>query len=389
MEYAQCFKIVATEFNNQGELLTIRNQFAKEGSEFKEWIDTVVDLNYHVSGLCVGGFGIRSIEVNGEKIMGYPMEDGWKVKLVYSLVDTISVEKWDRFICDFGIRNAYNCFEKNGQGDEWDDDCPILAEDYGMRQLMFHILYDIVVLCDEIEEITTDDFEKLYADFPDEDDEDDVIVPITIQSREYYYYTQNQPITCHFFEADREFVSSLSDDSTFKRFLIMMNIHETDHLIAVNGGSGMGHSHRILGENYNTYGYSLVDNWKEKMIYHILEDLSIGDMKQFLGELNISYPILKLLVLSGDDFDETDTDTDFGLEHLFYAVFRKFLVIGKHLIQVSEEAYNQMAWSPPYVANDNDDDDEDDDDTDDDEDVIVPITNEELDAISGEVAKCA
>jgi hypothetical protein len=390
MEDAKCFKIVATEFNNQGELLTIRNQFAKEGSEFKEWIDTVIDLNYHVTGLCVGGFGIRSIEVNDERIIGYAMKDGWKVELINNIVDTISVEKCDRFICDFGIRNAYNCYENNGLGDECDE-CPILAEDYGMKQLMFHILYDIVVLCDEIEEIETKEFEKLFdGDMDDDDDtDDDVIVPITIESREYYYYTQNQPITCHFFEADRDIVSSLSDDSTFKRFLIMMNIHETDHLIAVNGGNGMGHSHRILGENYNTYGYSLVDNWKEKLIYHILKDLSIEDMKQFLGELNISYPFLKLLVLSGEDFDETDTDTDVGLEHLFYAVFRKFLVIGKHLTQVSEEAYNQMAWSPPYVADDNDDDDNDDDDTDDDDDVIVPITDEELDRISGEVASCA
>ena len=210
----------------------------------------------------------------------------------------------------------------------------------------------------------------------------------SIETREYYYYTQNQSITCHFFEADREIVKSLSDDSTFKRFLIMMNIHETDHLIAVNGGNGMGHSNRILGDNHNTYGYSLVDNWKEKLIYHILKDLSIDDMKQFLGELNISNPLLKLLVLSGDDFDETDTDTDVGLEHLFYAVFRKILVIGKHLTQVSEEAYNRMAWFPPYVIN-YDEDDDIDDDTDDDEDVIVPITDEELDRISGEVAKCA
>ena len=191
MEDAKCFKIVATEFNNQGELLTIRNQFAKEGSEFKEWIDTVIDLNYHVTGLCVGGFGIRSIEVNDERIIGYAMEDGWKYEMINNIVDTISVEKCDRFICDFGIRNAYNCYENNGLGDECDE-CPILAEDYGMKQLMFHILYDIVVLCDEIEEIETKEFEKLYADFNEEDDDDD--------EEEDYEFAVPLPITDEAFE---------------------------------------------------------------------------------------------------------------------------------------------------------------------------------------------
>lgn len=170
MEYAECFKIVATEFNNQGDLLTIRNQFAKEGSEFKEWIDFMLekDLNYPVGGLCVGG-GWRSIEVNDELIIGYAMKDGWKFELINNLVDTISVEKCDRFIGDFGIRNAYRSFENNGFGDKF----PNLGEDDGMKQLMFHILYDIVVLCDEIEEIETEEFEKLYADFNEEDDDDD------------------------------------------------------------------------------------------------------------------------------------------------------------------------------------------------------------------------
>jgi hypothetical protein len=181
MEYAECFKIVATEFNKQGDLLTIRNEFAKEGSEFKEWIDFMLerDLNYPVGSLCVGG-GWRSIEVNDELIIGYAMKDGWKFQMMNDIVEKISVDKCERFICDFGIRNAYKCYENNGFGNEF----PNLGDDDGMKELMFHILYDIVVLCDEIEEIETEEFEKLFADFDDddeeeEDDNDGAIVPIT------------------------------------------------------------------------------------------------------------------------------------------------------------------------------------------------------------------
>jgi hypothetical protein len=185
MEYAECFKIVATEFNNQGDLLTIKTEFAKEGSEFKGWIDLMLgrDLNYSVGSLCVRG-GWSSIEVNDELIIGYAMKDGWKFELINNIVDTISVDKCERFICDFGIRNAYKSFENNGI----DVDFPNLGEDIGMKQLMFQILYDIIVLCDEIEEITTDDFELLFdGDMDDDDDdddtddneEDDEIVPIT------------------------------------------------------------------------------------------------------------------------------------------------------------------------------------------------------------------
>jgi hypothetical protein len=174
MEYANCFKIVPTEFNNQGDLLTIRTQFLKEGSEFKEWIDNR-NINKAVGALCVGG-GWSSIEVNDELIIGYAMKDGWKFELIDDLVHTMSDEKCDRLIGDFGIRNAYRSFENNGFGDNF----PNLGTEDGMKQLLFHILYDIIVISDEIEEIETEEFELLFQENDDDqEEEDEAIVPIT------------------------------------------------------------------------------------------------------------------------------------------------------------------------------------------------------------------
>ena len=190
MEYAEFFKVKKSLFNEEGHLLSMNLKTLRSvrSTDLGKYLVELMrdDLNRIVIDYSVNGF---QDELIGDEIwIGYAMKDGWKFELINHLVENINVDNCDKFIGNYGIRKACKVMLNNGFGDE----LPDLTTDSGIQQLMFHILYDIIIIDSEVKKIERDEYDKFFGgeieeEEEEEDEEEDeydeedfeAIVPIT------------------------------------------------------------------------------------------------------------------------------------------------------------------------------------------------------------------
>jgi hypothetical protein len=169
MEHADFFKVNISLLNEEGHLLSmdyktlIRVHSTDLGKYFVELMRG--KLNRIATNYCVNGFENKLI---GDNILiGYAMKDGWKSDLVNELIENIDVNDCEKFIGNYGIRLACSIMLN------YNDELPNLTTDKAIKQLMFFILYDAIIIDSEVEEIERDEYERIFDGVDEDEDEDE------------------------------------------------------------------------------------------------------------------------------------------------------------------------------------------------------------------------
>ena len=201
-----------------------------------------------------------------------------------------------------------------------------------------------------------------------------------------YYMTMKTEINTegHLIAFNQDILNSLKHACEFERFL--NNYDLTEH-IGLYGETEVVDMEGPENVFEDLFGYNMPDGWKHNMVDEFITDMSIKDIETFINDIGF-IKCCQMVLNSGIYEQDNPLEallTNEGLRKFFYCVLYEMIEIADGIEEINIPTFI-VHFGPYWDPNHTNDSD---DDSDDDEEQIVPITDEELDRISGAVAPVA
>jgi hypothetical protein len=143
--------------DNRVELVKLNKQemdiIENKSDKFHQWlIDLYLDQFIYDMDIVVDGK-----EDDDDNSIGYIMPEDWKYTLIDNLAMIPTIDEIETFIGELGIRKAFKLADESGFYEE-EDYKEALTTDEGLRRMFYMILYTLIEVDKDIEEVDEDEY---------------------------------------------------------------------------------------------------------------------------------------------------------------------------------------------------------------------------------------